>query len=465
VQPGARLEGIGVSNSTVLLRPADDPRFEHWLQLASRFTALVRSGRAYAPDHLAFAQLLESYLELLGDVLAAQGPIRFHGAEGDACVNGVRLPFRPNMDRALQQLVHELDARGLEAIEFSPGVTLAELSAFMGLFLPGERWKGADLVAACDRAGLVHARVTARPAPVVAESLASATFALPETLDAPRQAWASILRGARELLRGDALDQGVELRHLRRLVQPLVEAVLAGERMAAALAHVRRGEPAAEHAAHTALAALCTARRLGLSRVELAEVGVAALLHDVGHAWAGASANPERPDADHRLEGVRRIAWATTLAPLSLAAMHAALGHHADAPDATPIAQVVSIADAYVTLLARDGEHEQWLSPSGALARVLGPLRARWHPALPAALVRALGLYPPGQVVMLDDGSLARSLVPDPYDPARPWIERVEDARGLPVPLMLRTAVPLPAHRHVARALPRHEWPEEREAA
>jgi hypothetical protein len=451
-----------MSPSHVLLRPDDDPRFEPWLQLASGFIALVRSARAYAVDHVAFAQLLESWLELLGGVLAEQGTLRFHGVQGDACVNGARLPFRPNMERSLQRLVHELDARGLEGIEFSRGLTLAELSAFMELFLPGERWKGADLAEACARAGLVHARVVPHPDPVVAESLASATFALPETLDAPRQAWASLLRGARELLRGDALDQGVELRHLRRLVQPLVEAVLAGERVAAALAHVQRGEPAAEHAAHTALAALCVARRLGLARVELAEVAVAALLHDAGHAWSGGH--------DHRLEGVRRVAWATTLAPLSLAAMRAALEHHADPPGtapgrAAPLSQVVSIADAYVTLLARDGENEQWLSPSSALARVLGPLRSRWHPALPVALVRALGLYPPGQVVLLDDGSLARSLVPDPHDPARPWIERVEDARGLPVPAMVRTAIPLPARRHVARALARHEWPREDQAA
>jgi len=451
-----------VSPSPVLLRPDDDPRFEPRLQIASRFVALVRSGRTYAVDHVVFAQLLESYLELLGGPLEAEGTVRLHGVDGDACVNGALLPFRPNMDRSLQQLVHELDARALEAVEFAPGLTLGELRTFMELFLPGERWKGAELAEACARAGLVHARVVPRPDPVVAESLASATFALPETLDAPHQAWASLLRGARELLRADALDHGVELRLVRRLVQPLVEAVLAGERMAAALAHVQRGEPAAEHAAHTALAAVCVARRLGLARAELAEVGVAALLHDVGHGWAGSG-------RDHRLEGVRRIAWATTLGPLSLAVLRAALEHHADRPagagHVAPTAQAVSIADAYVTLLSRGGEHEPWLSPSSALARVLGPLRERWHPALPATLVRALGLYPPGQVVALDDGSLARALVPDAHDPSRPWIERIEDPRGLPIPAMLRTAIPLPAHRHIARALARHEWPAEDRAA
>lgn len=453
-----------MTRPTVLLRPSDDPRHEPWLQLASRFTALVRSGRAYALEHVVYLQLLEHYLELLEVAFETHPSVRLHGLDGDACVNGERLPFRPHMERSLQQLLQELEARGLEGVEFSRGITLAEFSAFMGLFLPGEVWKGADLVEACDRAGLTHARVTPLAPTAAAESLASASAALPETLDAPREAWASLLRGARELLRGDALDHGVELRHLRRLVQPLVDAVLAGERMAAALAHVQRGEPSAELAAHTALAAVCVAHRLGLARAELAEVAVAALLHEAGHAWAGERASG--PEA-HLLEGVRRVAWATTLDPLSLSVLRSVLEHHPDAEAEAPwesaslVSQIVSIADAYVTLLARDGEHEQWLSPSGSLARVLGPLRDCWHPALPIALVRALGLYPPGQVVALDDGSLARALVADPHDPARPWIERVEDARGLTVPAMLRTAIPLPSHRMVARALPRHEWPSE----
>jgi hypothetical protein len=452
-----------VSQATVLLRPDDDPRFEPWLQLVSRFTALLRSGRAYAVDHAVYTQLLASYLDLLAGALATHGRIRLHAVEGDACVNGARLPFRPNMERSLQQFVQELDARGLAAIEFTPGIALGEFRTFMGLFLPGELWRGSDLAEACARAGLAHTRVLEHAAPGAAED-AGAGAAPPDPLEAAREAWDGLVRGARELLRGDALDQGVELRHVRRLIQPLVTSALAGEHLAAELAQVRRGEPAALHAAHVTLAALCVARRLGFGREELAEVAVAALLHDAGHTWTG----PGRGvGADHRLEGVRRVAWATTLSPLSLASLRAALEHHPDATgrgSAAACSQAVSIADAYVTLLARDGAQQQWLSPSGALARVLGPLRSCWHPALPLALVRALGLYPPGQVVELDDGSLARALLPDPDDPERPWSEGVEDALGHPVPALLRAASPLPASRHVVRALPRHEWPADRAA-
>jgi len=439
----------------VLLRPDDDPRFESRLQIASRFTALVRSGRAYSVEHASFVQLLEFYLALLEDHFANEPRIRLHAEDGDACVNGERLPARAIMERPLAQLVQEFEARGVDGVEFESGLTLDELQAFMGIFLPGETCKGAELVEACEQAGLQHARVRPLADPLETETLEEAGRALPDTLDETPEPWAALLRGARELGAPGALERGVELRHVRRRVQPVVDVVWAGGRVVAALAHIEHGEDAADHAAHTALATVCIAHRLGLERGELADLGVAALLHDAGHDWVR---DPDADD-DHGLEGVRRLLWTTTLSPASLRIARAALQHHEDDERNPLFGQVVSIADAYVTLLSRNDEDERWVSPSGALARVLGPFRSRWHPALPVALVRAIGLYPPGQCVQLDDGSIARAIAPEANDPARPWIERIVDARGLPVPPERRAAIPLPSRRHVARALPRQEWP------
>jgi hypothetical protein len=248
--------------------------------------------------------------------------------------------------------------------------------------------------------------------------------------------------------------------------------VLGGERVIALLADVTARESAWSHAAHTALLALCVGARLGLSRRELSDLGVAALLHDAGHGW-GEAGGPEmveehREPAPHTREGLRRVAWSTTLNPTSLGAMRAALEHHLPAlgeNDGLPpslMSQLVSICDVYVTLLSRGDTPEAWLSPNSALARVIGPLRDRWHPALPPALVRALGVQPPGQYVELDDGSIALALGPDGDDPERSWIETVADAHGATIPPGLRRITPLPAQRYINRGLPREEWPQAR---
>ena len=458
-----------MNRTTPILSPDDDPRFEVSLQLASRFWALVRSGRAYAVGHVTYTTQLENYLALLSPPLEDRGAVRFHAPEGDLCMNGERLPHRPNMHKALESLVQEFAARTLEGIEFTKGLTLGELETFMSFFLPGERWKGAELIAACDEAGLVHAR----PLPIRAAARPLGAGAppelAPESIGSARAAWLPVLAGARALLEGDALDQGLELRHVKRLVQPLVDSVLAGERAIAVLAQVTPRESTWSHAAHTALLAVSVGARLGLSRHDLADVAVAGLLHDAGHGW-GEAGGPEmveetREPAGHTHEGLRRVAWSTTLNTTSLGVMRAVLEHHDAAPGdhdrlpSTLLSQLVSIADAYVTLLSRGDSLDAWLSPNSALVRVLGPLRGRWHPALPVALVRALGVHPPGQYVELDDGSLARAVAPDPQDPERPWVEPVADVRGVGIAPAHRRPMPLPAERYVARALPRAEWP------
>jgi hypothetical protein len=456
-----------VTGPNPILRPDDDPRFEIALQLASRFWALVKSGRAYSVGHVTYTTQLESYVTLLSAALEKDGAVRFDAPDGELCMNGERLPIRANMQRALESLAQEFAARTLEGIEFTRGLSLGELETFMSYFLPGERWKGAELVAACDDVGLVHAR--ALPLRVTAEPLGVTSLpgSATESAASTPPAWRAVLAGARAMLEGDAMDQGIELRHVRRLLRPLIDAALSSERLVALLADVSPRESAWSHAAHTVLLALCVGARLGLSRHELADLAVAALLHDAGHEW-GEAGGPEmveehREPAPHTREGLRRVAWSTTFNPTSLGAMRAALEHHRPASseaDAFSLqSQIVSMCDAYVTLLARGASLVARLSPNGALARVIGPLRDRWHPALPTALVRVLGLHPPGQYVELDDGSIACALGPDASDPERPWIERVMDTRGVPTLPAQRQATPLPAQHFVRRALPREEWP------
>lgn len=440
----------------------DEALRKHGLQIAMRLHATLRTGRSYSIGNQAFTRQLQQLLESLVPVLAEHGEAVVVSHDGDLQVNGVQLPLRSTSLRFLEQLAQEFQVREIAGVEFRAGLKLAELESFMRYFMPSELYKGAELLHACASQDFRHVRplelagVEDPAGP--ADDAGSARIS---------DAYARALRNARLLLADPEWRHGLELRHLKRVSQPLVDDALEDGPGAAALADVPPAGSAWEHAVHVCAVAVAVGHQLGLDRAGLSELGVAALLHDAGDE-PGAGRAPSGPaDDGHTIDGVRRIARMTTLNATSFTAMRAAFEHHATGAGPSlphgwrpaPLSQVVAIADAYVCLLEHCETGRPTLTPRDALARVLGPLAPSFHPGLRAALVRALGVYPPGQVVELDDGSVVRSLGGAPGDPARPVVEyRAGEGAEW-------KAGPLPPERTVRRALPLTEWPERSRAA
>ncbi len=454
---------------------------EQGLQVAMRLVATLRTGRSYAIGNQVFTRQLEQLLEALAPVLEAHPAAVLVAIDGDLHLNDVRLPLRSTSLKFLEQLAQELQVREIGGVEFRRGVDVRELEDFMRYFLPSELYKAGELWQACSRQGLRHVM------PIEAVEPEEAPHGAPEAEAADEDVPHAYLRAlqAAQLLVGDATwSHGLELRHLKRVSQPLVDHAYADDAGAGLLGYAPHGGDAPwTHAVHVCVLAVAIGRRLGLDRAALSELGVAALLHDAGKAAVGervphapgARGPAERAEAEsHAIEGLRHVARATTLNATSLAVMRAALEHHAGEggypPLSTrwqpsPVSQVVSIADAWVSLVEHREDGRNVLTPSEALGRVLGPLAPRFHPALRTALVRALGVYPPGQVVELDDGTLARTHGCDAEDPERPSIERLTGPGGSGEPPAGAAPVTLPPERSVRRALPYPEWPERAFAA
>lgn len=463
--------------------PTDEQLKEHGLQVAMRFVALIRTGRSYAVGNMAFTRQLEHMLQVLEPLAAAAGTVELIDYEDDLYVNGERLPLRPTNQRHLEQLQQELALRGIAGIAFHHGLQAKELESFMRFFLASEMYKGAELVNACATQGLQYVvpalHVTAQAGPAVAPASAPP----PAEYVAAVQAYERSLADARLLLARGRMPAGVQMRHAKRVILPLVDAAMAGQPLNAALAWVQRAPtPAWTHAVHVALVAIATAARLGCPRRVLAQVGVAALLHDTGHEPVAEVRGDSAPSpsaaerallaqqaiAAHPLEGLRRIARSAPYDGTTLFAMQVALGHHAEAleRDGARHVAIVAIADATMTLLGACHPAALTLTPYETLGRVLGPLSERFSAPLRAALVEAIGVYPAGQMLRLDDGSIARVLANTPGLPDDPYVELLTEPSGRVRADAGRGAIQLlPEGRAVLRALPLSEWPEFAQAA
>src|SRR5207247_10716549 len=137
----------------------------------------------------------------------------------------------------------------------------------------------------------------------------------------------------------------------------------------------------------------------------------------------------------HPLVGARLLVRSATLNSTTLRCVRVALEHHRGAGGegypALPrdwrlslMSGIVAVADCSESLRNRRGPRGV-VTPHEALGLMLGPFQSRFDPALLWALVQAIGFYPPGQRVELEDGSVALSLAPNPQDPARPHVRLV----------------------------------------
>ena len=520
-------------------RPAGRPRDERLRELGlgviMRFLALVRIGRSYQVENQVFHQQLIAFIESLGPVFAEVPEAVLISLDSDLYLNGVRLPVKTANLRFHQALMDEFTRRRIAGVRVLDGVTESQLEGFFRLFLQPDAYHGTTLLEACVAGGLGHVL------PVVHASTESGDLSDPFVPDdlatrsgedqvaglgAPGSAWsgtgggergtapapgvASVraathksyslaILGARSLLTTTALQDGMELHHAKRVVQPLIDGAFADEPIVVGLSSLsHHDEYTYAHSVNVCIVAVTMGHSLGLDRRALADLGVAALLHDVGkaavydrirHPLEEMDEDERRLAESHPLEGAKLIARSTMLNASTLRCMRVALEHHTTRtsqdgePSDTPagsagypalpagwrisrLSEIVAAADCFVSLQMHRSERGRSVTPYQALGMMLGPIASRFDPVMLWALVYSVGFYPPGQLVELSDGRTAVVLAPNKQDLARPHVRVIMDECGVPFsPVEAQELRPLPAALSVTRALAAHEYPEVQQAA
>ncbi len=505
-------------------RTLDDQYRVAGLRIVQRFNALVRMGRAYQVDNQVFHHQLNEFLKAIAPIFEGAEEVVLVSLDDDLYLNGVRIPARPNTLKYHEALLEELERRSIAGFKIEKGASDDEIITFFRLFLQPDVYFGTGLLEACLAHGSDHVLPAVNASTDAADDGPFGTPIRPgddvepspgrgagviggeasggarqreggdgaaapghgtgNAAAAPRGAaargYSMAVVGTRSLLTTTSVQSGMEMRHAKRVVQPLIDGAFADEPVVVGLSALgHRDEYTYAHAVNVCLVATSMGHYLGMDRRALADLSVAALLHDVGKAGVmGEVRNPigswteaeAAAAARHPLEGARLLARTTTLNRTTLRCMRVALEHHANAdgsgyPKLSPhyrvslMARLVAIADCYVSLQTHRSLAGLQVTPYEALGRMLGPLHAKFDPALLWALVQTVGFYPPGQLIELDDRSIAVVLSPNRDDLARPHVRVVREPNGRVVPPGEgREHRPIPNDMGVRRAIPGREY-------
>jgi putative nucleotidyltransferase with HDIG domain len=245
---------------------------------------------------------------------------------------------------------------------------------------------------------------------------------------------ATAFRGVMELVPKapeNAKDQSVAL------AQALIDKMLVAGDLNIRLLNEGASERHTAHALNVSIISLLLGRAFGLDREEMLDLGLGALLHDVGkievaarlrHRDEGFSSAETQAYQQHVAKGVA-LAQQMGLAP---APMLIIAQHHENA-DGTGFPQRInadrmSSGSRIVSLVNRfDGLCNPLLAskamtPHEALSLMFAQGRSRFDQTMLNAFIRMMGVYPPGSAVQLTDERFALVVAVNSSRPLKPRV-------------------------------------------
>jgi HD-GYP domain-containing protein (c-di-GMP phosphodiesterase class II) len=377
-------------------------------RLVAALFGTLKLVQMYGRGHDASGDALRNLADAVVEAAGKEGEVVISVRGRRLQVNGRPMRTAECGTLALTFLSAEWIKRGIEHVRIRPSVEAEDLAVFAGAFLeldlsqpdPVER-----LVAVCAHEGAKGITIERRSEetrdPVLLE----------ERRDIAMHTYLRGLRAFKEVLSGDGMQDRTKIRRARRAVQALVDTFLEDETAVLALAQIRGHDVKLfHHSLNVCIQALLIGQRLGMTRRQLGELGLAALFHDLGKTVV-----PPDPRM-HPSRGARLLLQEATAHEGMLKAAVAAYEHHvhydgSGFPDVgyTPhlASRIVAIADCYETLTSSNTYADIRHTPYDALFLMQSKAGTLFDPLLFKVFVNAVGIYPVGSLVKLTSGEYA----------------------------------------------------------
>jgi putative nucleotidyltransferase with HDIG domain len=318
-----------------------------------------------------------------------------------------------------------------------------ELATLRGLGLERVRWspEKSDLAEPAGAAPGAAPAAVPRPAQLAAEprraELAAQLAAQREALQRCERQYAEAGKQWRQAQDQVTARPEDARRATETLAQSMLDAMPADQDIGVRLVSGSGGDRASAHALNVSVVSLLIGRTLGLPQDEMLDLGVGALLHDVGkldladrlrHPDEGFTAAETAGYRDHVAKGVAH-ARRMGLAPGAVAVI-AQHHEHADASGfpqrlsgerMTVGARIVAIVNRYDNLCNPPARNHA-LTPHEAVSMLFAQGRARFDAAILSAFIRMMGVYPAGSMVQLTDDRYAMVVGVNSSRPLKPRV-------------------------------------------
>ncbi len=446
---------------------------EEGKRVLTAFYGAMSALKLYPVENETVQQALTELQSVVERVVTAEGGAEVRVVGDFFFLNETRLRLDLSNFATFGSFARSLQIHGIGAVEIHAGIQRAEWAPFVSMLLrkPGQPEPFGSFMEGLAGAPVHHLEL--RPEKGVEEPAQDE-----EAITKAKRTYAQSVQVAKDVFGDVRLGKAVNVRKVKRAVQGIVDQVLSNENSMVTMTTLRDfDEYTFTHCVNVCIFSVVMGQRLGLEKIQLYDLGLGALFHDIGkqrvdvdiiNKPGGLTDHEWQELKEHTTEGLLQLFRMHGFADVPYRQMLMAYEHHMKTDltgypanrrerDPTLFSRIVAVADAFdAGTSVRSYQYKPW-PPDAVLKEMRDNPRRGFDPLLVKALITATGVYPIGTLCILDTHELAvvSEVNKDPDLLHRPKVKVISDAMGVPLaePVTLDLAQLDPATGQPARGI------------
>jgi HD-GYP domain-containing protein (c-di-GMP phosphodiesterase class II) len=419
--------------------------------LVTVYTAL-RSLKLYPLENAQVQRSLDDLARSAQQILDREHEVELRVTGEFLFVNSTRLRLDLDNYASFSHVLGVLKGAGAGLVRAEAGVERREWTTFLSLLLatatragPGSRLL--ELQGKLRESGVDH--IVVEP-PLESELTEEEQERQKELAKRTYQRSVTVTK---EVINSVRMGRTASVKKVKRAVQAIVDQVLSDETSLMGMSTLRDYDDYTfTHSVNVCIFSIALGKKLGLGKLQLYDLGMAALFHDVGKARVPLEVlNREGSLSDEDWRIMQAHPWLGVLTLFGLRgygevpyrSMIAAYEHHMKgdltgypkslrARVPSIFSRIIAVADGFDAATTRRVYKTNPMQPDSVLNEMLNNRRRGLDPVVVKAFINLLGIYPPGTLVILDTYELALVIAAnaDLAEVHRPMVRVISDPGG-----------------------------------
>ncbi len=411
--------------------------------LITKFHVLMRLSQIYDSKNVALHQFIQESLLVINTFIEKQGSLSFKIVGDDIFLNEQRLRYSVEGFTSFKYLSTQWKKRLIGEVVYRQSLNEETLREFIYLLMDLEEGEEENAIRFHERLrqrGI--SSIDVYPLELLEGEKGDSILSKEDTREIAKKVFFETIGTVKEVITHIKGKQHADVRRLKRLVRKAVHLVMEDESILLGMATIKNyDEYTFNHSVNVAIYALAMGRRLGFSRSVLSELGITAMLHDIGKSKIPkdvlnkpAALNEEEwgQMKRHPITGVEIVLNLKQLGEVNPKMVIGIFDHHLKNDlsgypklfhhkGVSLFGRIIQIADAYDAMTTPRIYKKIPYTPEQALAIMLRDRDAHFDSILLKMFIGLVGVYPIGSLVLLDTREMGIIFKTNP-DPQ--WIER-----------------------------------------